>query len=71
MKKKLISPRVDYLETDKSDVESYYAKSTSREKSTSKKSSPNGGRGIIITTNFLTQEDGFYLLQEDGYKLYL
>ena len=71
MKKKLISPRVDYIETDKSDVESYYSKTKTSGKSRNEKSSPNGGRGITIITKFLLQEDGGYLLQEDGSKLYL
>jgi hypothetical protein len=65
MKKKLISPRVDYLETDRTVSKSY-----TNIKSTNKKSSPNGGRGVKIITNFLLQDDG-YLLQEDGFKIYL
>lgn len=71
MKKNLISPRVVFLEIDKSDVKSYYNKSRIKTKSTNEKSSPNGGRGIVIINQFLLQEDGFYLLQEDGSKLYL
>lgn len=71
MKNNLISSRVVFIETDKSNVKSYYAKSTTKGKSTTEKSSPNGGRGIVIINKFLLQEDGFYLLQEDGSKLYL
>ena len=65
MKKKLISPRVDYLETDITGVKPY-----TNTNSTNKKSSPNGGRGVKIITDFLLQDYG-YLLQEDGFKIYL
>ena len=67
-KKRLISPTVNFYETDKSDVKSYFAKSPRGAAGTSGKSTTTSGKAIIIT-NFLLQENGFYLLQEDGSNL--
>ena len=71
MKKNLRSPLVDLYETDKSDVKSYFAKQRAKGTPTSQKSSTGGAAGVIPITQFLLQENGFYLLQEDGSKLYL
>lgn len=71
MKKNLRSPLVNFYETDKSDVKSYFAKQRAKGTPTNEKSSTGGAAGIKPITQFLLIEDGFYLLQEDGSKLYL
>ena len=71
MKKNLRSPLVNFYETDKSDVKSYFTKEKSKGTPISQKSSTGGANAIKPIIQFLLQEDGFYLLQEDGSKFYL
>ena len=69
MKINFISPSVLFIETDRSQMISKNKKQVTRGNSSSVKNTPN--INPIVVTNFILQEDGFYLLQEDGSKLYL
>jgi len=71
MKKKLISPRVIFLENDKTLTQSNNKGETIKAKSSTGTSSSggSGGGGVINLFDSILQEDNFYLLQEDGSKL--
>lgn len=73
MKINFISPRVLFLETDKSQMISKNKKQiTTGTSSTGKSASSGGSNGNSgIVNNFILQEDKTYLLQEDGSRLYL
>lgn len=62
-KKQLISPVVKFIETDKSDLTSYF--SNRRGSGSSTKSTTTSGKAIVFN-HFLLQENGFYILQENG-----
>jgi hypothetical protein len=71
MKKKLISPRVVFLENDKTLIQPNNKGQSIKGKSstgTSSSGGSGGGSGINLD-DFILVEDNFYLLQEDGSKL--
>jgi len=71
MKKILISPQVYFFETDKSEL--YYLSNRAR-LAGGGGSDTGSGSGLSPQNNennYLLLETGFYLLQEDGSKLYL
>lgn len=71
MKKNLRSPLVNFYETDRSDVKSYFTKQKGTTiTANNNKSSTTSGKAAVFSS-FLLLEDGFYLLQEDGLHLSL